>query len=157
MSIKVRNENRELEEVYSKDEVYSKSETDNIQTATITLSPTDTAKGKAEITFKRVGRVVYVQMVMYLYANYDFCQFLKVFEIPEFAKIKATNDTLMQGNTISSIGQESDGGLELNDFCRGSIVVADGTYKFLGIMWNDTVQTTDTKRTITGCYITDID
>lgn len=159
MSIKVRNENRELEEIYSKDEVYNKSETDNIQTATVTVNE-DSGNGKADITFTRIGRVVFVRINITIFANKRTVMIVDQLNsiIPNFAKTNSIKGQLITGFMSNSGSTINDHDVVLTNFAKANIVAHEnGNYLFLANALNGTVQETDSTQTITGCYITDID
>lgn len=159
MSIKVRNENRELEEIYSKDEVYSKSETDNIQTATVTVNE-DSGNGKVDITFTRTGNVVFVRIDITIFANKKSVMIVEQLNsiIPDFAKTNSIKGTLINDfiSTGGATATDDDYHLVLSNFAKASITAFEnGNYLLLVNAMEGTLQEKDATRTITGCYITD--
>lgn len=171
MSIKVRNEDKEFEEVYTKSEVYSKnevygksevyskSETDNVQTATITVNE-ESGNGKADIIFTRIGRVVFVRINITIFANKNSVMIVEQLNsiIPDFAKTNSIKGQLITGFMSNGGSTINDYDVVLTNFAKANIVAYEnGNYLFLVNALNGTVQETDSTITITGCYVTDKD
>ena len=100
MSIKVRNENKEFEEVYSK------SEMDNVQQETITINSSNEGAGTLEINFRKKGNMVFVKFFVTLNAGFVSASFVSNFTPPAFAKPIIDNGTLINSFVPYTIVKE---------------------------------------------------
>lgn len=133
---------------------YTKNESDNTQTASIEV--TDTA-GKANLTFRRVGKVVYVRICLTSYANQEGLFIAnKPIDIPEFAKsTEGINILLFDSCLITGYSRDYENySIVPNNINRASLKInSDGNYLFSCFKENGTTQTTDNSTDLVATYI----
>ena len=150
MSIKVRNENKEFEEVYSK------SEMDNVQQETITINSSNEGAGTLEINFRKKGNMVFVKFFVTLNAGFVSASFISDFTPPAYAKPIIDNGTLIKSFVPYTIVKEPsiNNKFVLESYINTTLMaINSNTLSLIGEVKKHTSVDTSLFFDTAGCYI----